>query len=69
MKIKKWGLILLCLTFIFMLAACGNKAEKSLVEQIDEQLTGTWVSYDSDIVMSKWTFFDGKYVVGTGKSD
>ena len=35
------------------------------MEQIDEQLTGTWISNDSDKVISKWTFYDGKYVVDT----
>lgn len=36
-----------------------------MVQQIDEQLTGTWISIDSDTVMSKWTFYDGRYVVDT----
>jgi len=38
---------------------------KPLVVQVNEQLTGTWISYDSDDMMSKWTFFNGNYVVDT----
>jgi len=49
-----------------MLVACENRdTDRPLVEQIDEQLVGTWISNDSDTVMSKWTFFEGKYVVDT----
>lgn len=53
----------LCLTFAVLFVACGKKNEKPLVEQIDEQLAGTWISYDSDTDISKWTFYEGKYVV------
>ena len=61
---KKTAIFLaLCLAFAVLLLACGKKNEKPLVEQIDEQLAGTWISYDSDTSISKWTFFEGKYVV------
>ena len=53
----------LCLTVVVLFAACGKKNEKPLVAQIDEQLAGTWISYDSDTDISKWTFYEGKYVV------
>lgn len=57
---------MLTLAMLLALSACGSKEpEKPLVEQIDEQLTGTWISYDSEIVYSKWTFYDGKYVAET----
>ena len=58
-------LCLMGLVFVVLLVACGKKTEKPLVEQIDEQLAGTWISYDSDTVISKWTFYDGKYVCDT----
>ena len=64
-KMKRRILAAALLIFSFALVACGNTAQKPLVEQVDEQLTGTWISSDSDKVMSKWTFFDGKYVVDT----
>jgi len=58
--------LLVSLIIILTFTACGNNAaEKPLVEQIDEQLAGTWISYDSATVLSKWTFFDGRYVVDT----
>lgn len=61
---KKAAIFLaLCLAFVVLFVACGKKNEKPLVEQIDEQLAGTWISYDSDTSISKWTFFEGKYVV------
>ena len=56
-------LCLICLVFVVLLVACGKKTEKPLVEQIDEQLAGTWISYDTDTDISKWTFYEGKYVV------
>ena len=56
-------LCLICLVFVVLLVACVKKTEKPLVEQIDEQLAGTWISYDSDTDISKWTFYEGKYVV------
>ena len=53
-------------TTILMLVACGNTdPTESIAEQIDKQLTGTWISYDSDIVRSEYTFLDGKYVSDT----
>ena len=65
--------IILCLS----LAACSESeavksdenliessdTTKTLVEQINDQLTGTWTSNSSDSVIQKWTFHDGKYVV------
>ena len=57
--------LILCLIFLIVLVACSNENKKTLVEQIDEQLAGTWISNDSDKVISKWTFYDGKYVVDT----
>ena len=68
MRSKKRNIFfsVICFVFSLMLVACGNQqTEKTLVEQIDEQLTGTWISNDSETVVSKWTFFDGKYVVDT----
>lgn len=67
MKTKKKNILfhVVCLAFIFLLAACGNKTDKPLVELVDEQLAGTWISYDADNVVSKWTFYDGKYVCDT----
>lgn len=67
MKAGKRTIILcmICLIFVVLLGACGKKTEKPLVEQIDEQLAGTWISYDSDKVISKWTFYDGNYVCDT----
>ena len=63
---KKGICIIYLLVLCLFLCACGKASvEKSRVEQIDEQLSGTWVSYDSDTVVSKWTFYDGKYVVDT----
>ena len=69
---KKIIALILCAVMLLSLCACGKASvektsaeEKPLVEQIDEQLAGTWVSYNSDTVMSKWTFHDGKYVVDT----
>ena len=69
---KKILALILCAVMLLSLCACGKASvektsaeEKPLVEQIDEQLAGTWVSYNSDTVMSKWTFHDGKYVVDT----
>ena len=69
---KKVLALILCAVMLLSLCACGKASvektsaeEKPLVEQIDEQLAGTWVSYNSDTVMSKWTFHDGKYVVDT----
>ena len=69
---KKILALILCAVMLLPLCACGKASvektsaeEKPLVEQIDEQLAGTWVSYNSDTVMSKWTFHDGKYVVDT----
>ena len=63
---KKGICIIYLLVLCLFLCACGKASvEKSRVEQIDEQLSGTWVSYDSDTVVSKWTFHDGKYVVDT----
>ena len=56
---------MICLIFVVLLGACGKKTEKPLVEQIDEQLAGTWISYDSDQVISKWTFYDGNSVWDT----
>lgn len=64
MKTNKNAIFLaLCLAFAVLLLACGKKNEKPLVEQIDEQLAGTWISYDTDTDISKWTFYEGKYVV------
>ena len=67
MKTNKRTVMLLaiCFVFVILLSSCGKKNEKPLVEQIDEQLAGTWVSYDSDTYVSKWTFYEGKYVVDT----
>ena len=63
---KKGICIIYLLVLCLFLCACGKASvEKSRVEQIDEQMSGTWVSYDSDTVVSKWTFYDGKYVVDT----
>lgn len=69
---KKILALILCAVMLLSPCACGKASvektsaeEKPLVEQIDEQLAGTWVSYNSDTVMSKWTFHDGKYVVDT----
>ena len=69
---KKILALILCAVMLLSLCACGKASvektsaeEKPLVEQIDEQLAGTWVSYNSDTVMSKWTFHDGKYVFDT----
>ena len=69
---NRWLALLLTVFLMISLCACGkasveksNEPEKSLTEQIDEQLAGTWVSYNSDTVMSKWTFHAGKYVVDT----
>lgn len=69
---KKVLALILCAVMLLSLCACSKASvektsaeEKPLIEQIDEQLTGTWVSYNSDTVMSKWTFHDGKYVVDT----
>ena len=69
---KKVLALILCAVMLLSLCACSKASvektsaeEKPLVEQIDEQLAGTWVSYNSDTVMSKWTFHDGKYVVDT----
>lgn len=69
---KKILALILCAVMLLSLCACGKASvektsaeEKPLIEQIDEQLAGTWVSYNSDTVMSKWTFHDGKYVVDT----
>ena len=61
-------LCLICLVFVVLLVACVKKTEKPLVEQIDEQLAGTWISYDSDTDISKWTFYEGKYVVDFEKA-
>ena len=62
--------LLLIVVFMMSLCACGktpieksNEPEKSLTEQIDEQLTGTWISQTSDTVVSRWTFYNGMYVV------
>lgn len=38
---------------------------KSIPEQIDVQLQGIWISHSSDDVYSKWTFYNGNYVVDT----
>ena len=60
---------------ILVFTSCGktsteneqdNVAEehnKNVVEQIDEQLTGSWISYDADDFYCKWTFYNGNYVV------
>ena len=64
--------LLLIVVFMMSLCACGktpieksNEPEKSLTEQIDEQLTGTWISQTSDTVVSRWTVYNGMYVVDT----
>ena len=63
---KKGICIIYLLVLCLFLCACGKASiEKSRVEQIDEQLSGTWVSYDSDTVVSKWTFYDGTYAIGS----
>ena len=64
MKYKKSIFILtVFLLSFFLLIACGNSnSEKTLVEQIDDQLTGTWISCSSDSVIQKYTFYDGRYI-------
>ena len=59
--------LLLIVVLMMSLCACGktpieksNEPEKSLTEQIDEQLAGTWISQTSDTVVSKWTYNSGK---------
>ena len=63
MKKKKNLFLVTYFIAILFLVACGN--QKPLVERVDEQLTGTWISYDSETYISKWTFHDGKYVADT----
>ena len=69
---RRWLALLLTAVLMMSLCACGkapveksNEPEKSLTEQIDEQLAGTWISQTSDTVVSRWTFHNGMYVVDT----
>lgn len=69
---NRWLALLLTVFLTISLCACGkasveksNEPEKSLTEQIDEQLAGTWISQTSDTVVSRWTFHNGMYVVDT----
>ena len=74
---KKRISLLLALVLLLSLAGCGGGAktpeptatseptaapQKSRLEQIDEQLQGSWKSIDSDTVYSVWTFNNGRYV-------
>lgn len=62
MKKTKNIIVMVLVILLCFLTACEN-SNNSDMENIEEQLTGTWISQDSDNVYSKWTFYDGKYVV------
>ena len=53
--------LIVCLSV--SLVACSSENQKSKVEIVAEQLTGTWISNDSKNVFSKWTFIDGTYTL------
>lgn len=64
----KFGMILIAINLVSLTACAKNnepESEKSKIECINEQLEGTWTSQDATNVYSKWTFYDGKYVVDT----
>jgi hypothetical protein len=77
--LKKIISVIMVLALMISLSACGNstktglktedyennKKEENILDLVDEQLQGTWISYDSENVYSKWSFHNGQYVVDT----
>jgi hypothetical protein len=58
-------MITLIAVIMVITVGCGSDGDKNLLDLVDEQLQGTWVSYDSDTVYSEWSFHNGQYVVDT----
>lgn len=65
MLLKKCLMITLIAVIMVITVGCGSDGDKNLLDLVDEQLQGTWVSYDSDTVYSEWSFHNGQYVVDT----
>lgn len=80
MKRTAYTIIVVCLACVF-LSGCSNKSitekegqksqiepiteQKNQIEQVEEQLQGTWTCIDDTDVYSKWSFSNGNYVCET----